>query len=287
MPKGNRLGGKSIFLSASVPSREPFSRNVPPDVVFEIAEAIGALASHIFAENGRLVFGGHPSITPIVAQTAREFFGQSDSLFVVPGPFGMQSLAPNLPKTLPVVVYQSGIYEPDFVPEVYALAGNDLMRTPIAELILTLPVENGLVIENLASDHARRLQADSEARNENLSTMRREMISRNDLVAMIAIGGMEGIHVEETLFRESHPDAPIFAIVGTGGATRDMQNAVKVDNEFLRTVLHLSDIPPTNAIAPIDSVEIPPMTPYGIVMAHLIDHLCHILEDGDQESSSS
>jgi SLOG cluster3 family len=65
---------RSVFLSASFPSGErgELVRPYDPD---GIADAVTALANAVFASNGRIVFGGHPTITPLVLRMAaqREF----------------------------------------------------------------------------------------------------------------------------------------------------------------------------------------------------------------------
>src|SRR5262249_59078396 len=56
--------GDVIFLSASVPIREGWAEDAQPA---EIEEAIVSIARAVFARNGRLLFGGHPSVSPLVA----------------------------------------------------------------------------------------------------------------------------------------------------------------------------------------------------------------------------
>ena len=54
-----------IFLSASFPSGER-GQQVAPFDAGGIADAVTALVRAIFLSGGRLVFGGHPTITPLV-----------------------------------------------------------------------------------------------------------------------------------------------------------------------------------------------------------------------------
>ncbi len=58
---------KPIFLSASVPTREPFVSDF--DTV-AIREAVLALVATVVRER-KLVFGGHPAISPLVEHAAR------------------------------------------------------------------------------------------------------------------------------------------------------------------------------------------------------------------------
>jgi len=66
-----------ILLSGSVPvHREGRSRafadQTPPDADRHVAEAVRGIAAATFDAEARLVFGGHPSITPLVAQVAAD-----------------------------------------------------------------------------------------------------------------------------------------------------------------------------------------------------------------------
>ena len=59
-------------------------------------------------------------------------------------------------------------------------------------------------------------------REGSLLRMRKVMLSRNDLVAAVFIGGMEGIFSEYDLFREFHPGAAILLVPAAGGAARQL-----------------------------------------------------------------
>src|SRR5580765_4706734 len=81
---------RPVFLSASVPSKEPFTNRLDP---LAIREAIIALVV-VSARDRPLIFGGHPAISPLVEHAAR-------SLNALKG----------------VHIYQSRFFE-DSVPEV-------------------------------------------------------------------------------------------------------------------------------------------------------------------------
>ena len=71
---GTALRGKTVFLSASVPNEERAERyNRIEDAAFEIEQAVISLARAVFSEGGRLVFGGHPAISPLVAMVVGEY----------------------------------------------------------------------------------------------------------------------------------------------------------------------------------------------------------------------
>jgi hypothetical protein len=65
------LDGARVFLSASFPSGERGERFRPYDTG-AIAEAVTALAQAVLYARGRLVFGAHPTISPLVLLVAVE-----------------------------------------------------------------------------------------------------------------------------------------------------------------------------------------------------------------------
>jgi hypothetical protein len=68
---------RPVFLSASVPDREPFSRHFDP---LAIRESIIALAVVTLRERP-LVFGGHPAISPLVEHAARSL-GALENVYI-------------------------------------------------------------------------------------------------------------------------------------------------------------------------------------------------------------
>src|SRR5439155_26427918 len=71
----NLLAGKTVFLSASTPTRQPDL--FPPAAEDEIEESVRSLARAVFAEGGHLVLGAHPSISPLIVDVATEYFPPS------------------------------------------------------------------------------------------------------------------------------------------------------------------------------------------------------------------
>ena len=59
------LAGNHIFLSASSPSGER-GRKFEPYSSSEIADAVSDVVSAVLHSGGKLLFGGHPKITPVV-----------------------------------------------------------------------------------------------------------------------------------------------------------------------------------------------------------------------------
>lgn len=65
------LDGRNVSLSASFPSGERGERFRPFDAA-AIADAITAIVRAVLASGGRLIFGGHPTITPLVLMIGTE-----------------------------------------------------------------------------------------------------------------------------------------------------------------------------------------------------------------------
>jgi hypothetical protein len=63
------LHRRAVFLSASFPTG-PRGEAFPSSDPAAVADAVTAIVRTIFAVNGRLVFGGHPTITPLVLHVA-------------------------------------------------------------------------------------------------------------------------------------------------------------------------------------------------------------------------
>ena len=69
------LEGHSVFLSASFPSGDR-GRPFEPFDPGGIADAVTAIVRAVLVRNGRLLFGGHPTITPLVLMVASELDGK-------------------------------------------------------------------------------------------------------------------------------------------------------------------------------------------------------------------
>jgi hypothetical protein len=91
------LGGRFVLLSASFPSGERGEAFRPYDPG-SISDAIVAIARGVLTAGGSLVFGGHPTVTPLV--------------LLIAGEAGV---------TRRVVAYQSRLFEHQITPETRAL----------------------------------------------------------------------------------------------------------------------------------------------------------------------
>ena len=67
----NSLQGRTVFLSASFPSGDR-AQEVPPFDPSAIADAVTAVVRAVLLSDGKVVFGGHPTITPLVLMIGTE-----------------------------------------------------------------------------------------------------------------------------------------------------------------------------------------------------------------------
>ncbi len=173
---------KKIFLSASIPlaDRDPKYFDTADNTA--IRDAVIAVA-RIVLPKAELVWGGHPSITPLIKLVLEK---------------------QQLKVKDHVTLYQSNFFAKFFPPE----------NEYVEKIIRT----------NTLQDRASSLQL-----------MREEMIIKNDFCAAIFIGGMEGVEDEYKLFKEAHPDVPVFPIASTGAASRILYFKDHFTNERLLT----------------------------------------------------
>ncbi|MGB8910164.1 MAG: hypothetical protein WCC84_15570 [Candidatus Cybelea sp.] len=237
-----------IFLSASVPSTKRAERYLRvPDCQLHIEEAVVSLARAVFSHGGRLVFGGHPTIVPLVSMVAAEYrptgwLGHAEQ----PAPM--------------VVVYQSSAYE-DVVTD-----GQRRM------------VEMGLAQE-------RRVEAvagekfDPDRRGEpqceqSLAVMRERMIVETNPDAMVCAGGMEGVEKELDMYTRLKPYNSVWLLAFTGGATaiaaeryRNNPN-VKIfdERDVLELKARLAGRQETSPALTAEEAQLPEAVPYPYLM---------------------
>jgi len=214
-----RLHGVSVFLSASVPvpeRRDEYERI--PEAPLRIEEAVVSIARAIFMEGGTLVFGAHPSISPLVARVVDHYY------LPVPAE-GQGSLEDreghNVRWLNPSVrIYQSQVWK-----ERWAEATERLTRHPLVHVDWI----EGEPDESVNPNVKDRPQAPRSMRR-----MRQEMIERTSPSAMIVIGGMKGVLDEAEYFASQRPGKQIYTLVTTGGAAAllakrpEFQNRVRV-----------------------------------------------------------
>jgi hypothetical protein len=223
-----RLHGVSVFLSASVPTRERQDEyDRIPEAPLQIEEAVVCIARAVFVEGGTLVFGAHPSISPLVARVVGHYYlpapaeaerrdtnGQTRQTNERQSVNGSAREADERPgrdletewKNPSVVIYQSRVWEPH-----WAAATEQLTRHPLVQLKWT-DADPSETVDPKVKDRSQAPKS--------MKLMREQMIDETAPVAMIAIGGMRGVLNEAELFIKRWPKVPIFTLATTGGAAK-------------------------------------------------------------------
>jgi hypothetical protein len=183
-------------MSASVPARgraEKFHRI--EDAFLEIEQAVVSLTRAVLSEGGTLVFGGHPSISPLVATVAGEYR---------PARFAESS---DERPSAQVRIYQSKIFLGHAHEETMLM-----FRLGLADVrwIDKHPDEN---FDDPPPESGPRFPL-------SLRAMRLAMIEETRPDAMVAIGGMEGVDEEARIFHDFRSDRPCYVLGETGGACR-------------------------------------------------------------------
>jgi hypothetical protein len=192
------LKGSAVFLSASFPSpgSPTYYHSADPD---EMTQAIVALARAVLAVQAGLVFGGHPTVSPLVMMVAEEYL-----------PSSLEERRQMVREgTSPVVIYQSRAFRGSISP-----ATRRMQRLGLGKTVWAPPFgpEKSLVGET----------NDPRQFPRSLRMLRRRMLTRHELVAAVFIGGMEGIKEEESMFKDLQPSKPCYAVGAPGGAARDL-----------------------------------------------------------------
>jgi hypothetical protein len=228
---GHRLETMTVFLSASVPTRDfvrtdLYTGELPrfDDQDLRIEAAVTAVARAVFRERGQLVFGGHPAISPLVAMVADEYFPAST------GESRDAEQAAAEPRVRrPIIVFQSKCFERVIVDDV-----RDMERLGQASVVWTNPVEGEVFNEARAGDK----QCDK-----SLALMRDQMLHAEPLAAMICIGGMDGIFEEFQAYVASGNAKRIFVFSTTGGASCQLATMTSESTTIEIVDERFSDLP--------------------------------------------
>jgi hypothetical protein len=183
------LKDKTVFLSASKPSRRLDTFRTLTEQSVEIEEAVLSLARAVFSEQGRLVFGAHPSISPLIASVAAEYF---------PPHWDASG------GEAPVIIYQSKAFQ-DVIP----MATRRLGELGYVRMVM---------VENVDGEFFEPERSHEEQCLKSLALMRRHMFQETNPVAMVAAGGMEGV-IREALLFLLRPTGNIYTLRTTGGAS--------------------------------------------------------------------
>jgi hypothetical protein len=250
----HRLQGQGIFLSASVPNRREVEtrlyRGPLPsddqirDQDLRIETAVTALARAVFCSGGQIVFGGHPAISPHVAMVAAEYFPPS-----IPG--GEKSDDADRPYTQPIIVFQSEAFKDAIVEDVKVME-----RLGQAKICWT---------ESVDGERFEPALAGVKQCPKSLQLMRRRMVACRNLVAMVCIGGMDGIFDEYEVYAESSRFRPPYVLTSTGGASAILATLGRLGVHVKAIDLSLSGADAARVVGAFP--------PYDAIVQEIIDEL--------------
>lgn len=189
----------TILLSASVPSEkrsEKYQENYTKikNAQIQIEEAVIGLSRNIFQAGGKIVFGGHPSISPLVTMIATEFRISKE----------IENVERNERDEKLISIFQSKAYQ-----KVIPKETTNLFNLGYSEIVWTDSIDG--------EEYDPNIKRTSQC-NKSLEHMRKKMM-QGKINALVCIGGMEGVESEFDLFSELHPNKPIFVLKSTGGAS--------------------------------------------------------------------
>ncbi|MBK8243274.1 MAG: hypothetical protein IPK88_07605 [Saprospiraceae bacterium] len=187
----------NIFLSASIPLPDRHPKYYDKADIIAIRDAVIALAS-IALPKYRLIWGGHPSITPLIYYVIERLIVNNlkrDDWEIELSEVEKEQINRDLKKKIQkhVTLYQS-LYFKDRFPEDNA------------------KFENIIFTENIGDIPS------------SIQHLRYRMLTENKFAAAVFIGGMDGIEVEFNMFREFHPHALLLPVASTGAATGIVYN---------------------------------------------------------------
>jgi hypothetical protein len=201
------LNSAAVFLSASVPHPERDKRFLdgPLDdwlmlrvIDQRVVDAVSSLVAQVLMAGGRLVHGGHPSITNAIAGQAGNWLASEDEVVEAAEP--------------PVLLYQSEFFRDkpappgreemkasrfaDVIWTAKTLADCRLDGVPISEQFQLRPEWIETWLPKQAAPGA------PTALREALLVMRLHMLLETQPHAAVCIGGMEGIEAEADLYSD-------------------------------------------------------------------------------------
>jgi len=252
-----------ILLSASVPSKQRNEKYLKiKNAQIQIEEAVISLSRNIFQAGGQIIFGGHPSISPLVQMVASEYSINRD----------VENYMRNEKEAKPINIFQSKAYEnvipEDVIPEdVIPKETFALSSLGYAE-ILWIDAKDGEKFNP---------EINEEQCKKSLTHMRREMIKSNT-DAFVCIGGMEGVEEEFELFREYYPEKPIYILKSTGGASKILSETYS-EYDYVKIIDKDYDIENLSKNAMEDSYNEFEIIPYSfftaLIIEDLLSHLNH------------
>jgi hypothetical protein len=214
-------------MSVSFPSNEQSPLDFATADAAEISQAIVAVARAVLSSKGRLVFGGHPTVTPLVLAIAQEYLPEDHA----------ERREIQDRHESPVVAYQSEIFTP-FVPE----SIKNLLQWNLGEVMETKKAQNEI------PEFTRTGKLIQGTATKSLEIMRTNMLEDTKPFAAFFIGGMQGIRDEANLCRQLVPHCKLFYLGAPGGASRRLAeenlNAFqKPYKEFARDMMYSRSYP--------------------------------------------
>jgi hypothetical protein len=197
--QGSRLQSRFVLLSAGT-VRESGG---PYDLNVAITSAVTSFTKAVLAAGGRIVSAGHPSLSETMTEAAAE-------------------------------IVQIGNPTPEHSPmHIYFSHGFEIPAGATAK-DLKFACDQGLATISWSP-----VPEDDRSAAASLMLLRTTMMRDTQPVAMVAIGGAEGVIDECQIFHQYFPTAPIFVFETTGGAAailakQDLTRVLVLDREFYR-----------------------------------------------------
>lgn len=203
----------TILLSASVPSEKrskKYNENYTKikNAQVQIEEAVIGLSRNVFQAGGKLIFGGHPSISPLVLMVATEFKINKN----------IEDISRKEKQQKPVTIFQSRAYEkiiPSETTTLFNLGYSNIVWTD--------------AIDGETFDP--KIQDETQC-EKSLDFMRKQMMHER-IDALVCVGGMEGVEKEFEIFRDFYPKQPVFLLRSTGGASKILADEFS-NNTFVK-----------------------------------------------------
>lgn len=188
---------KNIFLSASIPLPDRHAKYYDTADIIAIRDAIIALSNIVLTKH-RVIWGGHPSITPLIYYVIEKMLVNKlkrKDWELALNEDEKKIIEVQLKGKIQehVLLYQSLFFEDDFPPE------NEKFK-------------NVVLTENMGDIPS------------SVKKMRERIFNENKFDAAVFIGGMDGIEIECNMFREKNPEALLLPIASTGAATKIVYN---------------------------------------------------------------
>lgn len=150
----------------------------------EITDAVVSLARACLTRGYAIVTAAHPTLAPLLLYVAAELPARARAQ---------------------IQIYQSLLFE-----DVLPTATRRFEADGIGEIVWTEAVEGELPVPGKWE--------------QSLSVMRSQMLRNTEPAAAIFIGGMDGIRDEFSLFQDTYPSKPTYAVRRPGGAAAQLDN---------------------------------------------------------------